>query len=637
MNLPLIIVFLPLFGCLISAICIIFNEQKKAELYSSILMIITAILSIVSYLNIDYYLGNFFIYNWIKSAEFSIDFSILYDPLTAVMFIVVNIVSCLVHIFSIGYMSDDSKRARFFCYLSLFTFAMLILVSSNNFIQLFLGWEGVGLCSYLLVGYYYKKTSANKAAIKAFLVNRIGDFGYLIGIALIYKITGSLNFEEVFSSNDLLVKESFILFGFVFDAMTVITMFLFLAAVGKSAQIGLHIWLPDAMEGPTPVSALIHAATMVTAGVFLVARCSQLFEFSNFTLTFITYTGLITSIFAASVALFQDDIKKIIAYSTCSQLGYMFFACGISAYSLGIYHLVTHAFFKALLFLGAGSVIHACHHEQDIKKMGGLRRKLPFTYTFIVIGSLALAGIPPLAGFFSKDLILEYAFSTHTINGNLVYVIGCMGAFMTAIYSTRLIYLAFHGNTKIKKNYFDNIKESPKSMIVPLAFLTIGAIFSGYIFHDLAANNQFWRESIFFMNEINFVKEAHHIPFIFKKIPILIVLTAISLTILYFMLYKRKLLKNNAFKNIEKFFKNKWYFDELYKYFFISNFSVISSYCWKFIDTRIIDGFGPIGVSKKLWQLSDYFKKIQNGKIFSYAVIMFLGIIIFFTIYLAKF
>ncbi len=635
MYLPTLIIFLPLLGASISAFLIIFNQQKKVELLSSTIMILTAILSIFSYLNISQFQGNYIVYEWVSLLK--ADFSILYDPLSAIMFLVVNIVSCLVHIFSIGYMSKDPKRARFFCYLSLFTFAMLVLVSANNFIQLFLGWEGVGLCSYLLVGYYFKKPSANNAAIKAFLVNRVGDFGYLIAIALIYKYLGSLNFENVFSQSEILSGKYISILNYEINACTAITMFLFIAAIGKSAQIGLHVWLPDAMEGPTPVSALIHAATMVTAGVYLVVRCSPLFELSTFTLNFITYVGLITSFFAASIALFQDDIKKIIAYSTCSQLGYMFFACGISAYSLGIYHLVTHAFFKALLFLGAGSVIHACHHEQDIKKMGGLRKKLPITYFFIIIGSLALAGIPPLSGFFSKDLILEYAFSMHSFNGNTVYVIGCLGAFMTAAYSTRLIYLAFHGNTKIDAKNFEKINESPKSMLIPLAFLTIGAVFSGYIFYDLVSSIDFWGGSIFFKNDINFVEKAHHIPFIYKKLPILIVILAILLTIFFFIKLSRKITFHKYIEKIFIFLKNKWYIDELYKYIFVAKFYSLSSYCWKFIDIVLIDGLGPTGVSNKFWQLSNYFKRMQNGKIFSYAVVMFTGIIIFFTTFLAKF
>ena len=371
MSLPILIFLLPIFSSFICFLCIIFNNNKVAEYLSSLLLSIASILSIFCYTKISTYTGLYNIYTWLNIGETELKFSIFYDPLTAIMFFVVNTVSALVHIFSIGYMSNDAYKARFFCYLSLFTFAMLILVSADNFVQLFLGWEGVGLCSYLLIGYYFSKPSAGSAALKAFLVNRVGDFGYLIAIAIIYNSFQSLNFSEVFMQTKLMLDKKIIFIGMEFDLITTITMFLFIAAMGKSAQIGLHVWLPDAMEGPTPVSALIHAATMVTAGIFLVARCSPLFEFSNFTLSFITYVGLLTCIFAASVALMQDDIKKIIAYSTCSQLGYMFFACGISAYSLGIFHLVTHAFFKALLFLSAGSIIHVCHHEQNIKKKWG--------------------------------------------------------------------------------------------------------------------------------------------------------------------------------------------------------------------------------------------------------------------------
>ena len=420
MSLPTLVLFLPLIGCVLSALCIFGSQNKKAELLSTVFLFFSSVISIYIYINIDVFQDTYVIYNWISFANINLNISILLDPLTAIMFCVVTIVSAVVHMFSIGYMHEDQNRARFFCYLSLFTFAMLVLVSADNFIQLFLGWEGVGLCSYLLVGYYFHKPSANNAAIKAFLVNRVGDFGYLIAIALIYKYFNSLNFDEVFSNTNSLASLNLIFFGYEISLITCITMFLFMAAIGKSAQIGLHVWLPDAMEGPTPVSALIHAATMVTAGVFLVVRCSPIFEYSQFTLNLITYVGIITSLFAASVALLQDDIKKVIAYSTCSQLGYMFFACGISAYSLAMFHLVTHAFFKALLFLAAGSVIHSVHHEQDFKRMGGLYKKLPVTFIFIIIGSIALIGIPPFAGYFSKDLILEYALSLQTFNSRAV-------------------------------------------------------------------------------------------------------------------------------------------------------------------------------------------------------------------------
>ena len=368
------ILFLPLIASIISGFFGKMIGDRNSEIVTSLLVSISALLSIfVLYqVIVNQYEENIVIATWINSGSLDVNWSMLIDPLSAVMLVVVTSVSSLVHIYSIGYMSHDPHKPRFMAYLSLFTFAMLMLVTSDNFIQLFLGWEGVGLCSYLLVGYYFYKPSAGSAALKAFLVNRVGDFGYLIAIALIYANFQSLNFDDIFSDPEQFINTNITLFGLKFDFLTTVTMFLFIAAMGKSAQIGLHVWLPDAMEGPTPVSALIHAATMVTAGVFLVVRCSPLFELSEFTLSFITYVGIITCLFGASVALLQDDIKKIIAYSTCSQLGYMFFACGISAYSLGVFHLVTHAFFKALLFLAAGSIIHVCHHEQNIKKNGGI-------------------------------------------------------------------------------------------------------------------------------------------------------------------------------------------------------------------------------------------------------------------------
>ncbi len=633
MNLVYLIVLLPLISSIICSVCIVLAEQKKAEIISSSLLFITAVLSIFCYINLDSYNGEYLIYNWLNIREIKINFAILYDPLTAIMFIVVNVVSALVHIFSIGYMHDDNRRSRFFCYLSLFTFAMLMLVSSNNFIQLFLGWEGVGLCSYLLVGYYFYKPSANSAAVKAFLVNRVGDFGYLIAIALIYKYFNSLDFKDVFENSAALSKDYFNFFGKDINVITVITLFLFMAAVGKSAQIGLHVWLPDAMEGPTPVSALIHAATMVTAGVFLVTRCSPLFELAPFTLHFVTVVGLITSVFAATVALVQDDIKKIIAYSTCSQLGYMFFACGMSAYSLGIFHLVTHAFFKALLFLSAGSVIHCCHHEQNINKMGGLIKKLPYTYSFLIIGSLALAGFPPLSGYFSKDLILEYAFSMHNSKGILIYIIGCMGAVMTAVYSFRLVCIAFHGKTKIKLHEFNQLRDSPKVMMFPLFVLAIGAIFSGYFFYNIVYSNQFWMDSIYFKDNINFVDQAHHIPLLFKLIPIfLVVFFSCFISYCFLKVNNFSFSINKYFAKPIEIFKNKWYFDHVYSFLFVKKLLQLSNFLWHKIDVDLIDGKGPLGIASKINTTSTYFRKFQSGKVFNYAIVMFLGIIIFASI-----
>lgn len=633
MNLPLLVLILPLLGSLISAICIIGSQNKKAEYISTIFLFLAALASIYIYINIETFKGNFIVYNWINFAQINLNFSIFLDPLTAIMFCVVTIVSSVVHMFSIGYMHEDKLRARFFCYLSLFTFAMLVLVSADNFIQLFLGWEGVGLCSYLLVGYYFHKPSANNAAIKAFLVNRVGDFGYLIAIALIYKYFNSLNFQEVFSNTSAIEKKNLLFLGFEFNLITCICMFLFMAAVGKSAQIGLHIWLPDAMEGPTPVSALIHAATMVTAGVFLVVRCSPIFEYSQFTLNVITYVGLITSLFAASVALLQNDIKKVIAYSTCSQLGYMFFACGISAYSLAMFHLVTHAFFKALLFLGAGCVIHCLHHEQDCKKMGGLYKKLPVTFAFIIIGSIALMGIPPFAGYFSKDLILEYALSIHSFNGTNIYVLGCLGAFLTSVYSTRLIYLTFLNKTNIKTDTFNKIKEPGFTMLFPLFILSIGAIAGGYLFYDIVENNAFWFNSIFTLTEVNYVEEAHHIEKIYKLFPIFLVVLAV---IVVFVAYKYvdilSHLLNYKIKGLVKFLQKKWYFDEIYGFLFVNKLLQLSTFLWTRVDINLIDLKGPIGVSNNIWKAAAYCRKIQNGKVFSYAIVMFTGIVVFVSL-----
>ena len=633
MNLPLLVLILPLLGSLISAICIIGSQNKKAEYISTIFLFLAALVSIYIYINIETFKGNFIVYNWINFAQINLNFSIFLDPLTAIMFCVVTIVSSVVHMFSIGYMHEDKLRARFFCYLSLFTFAMLVLVSADNFIQLFLGWEGVGLCSYLLVGYYFHKPSANNAAIKAFLVNRVGDFGYLIAIALIYKYFNSLNFQEVFSNTSAIEKKNLLFLGFEFNLITCICMFLFMAAVGKSAQIGLHVWLPDAMEGPTPVSALIHAATMVTAGVFLVVRCSPIFEYSQFTLNVITYVGLITSLFAASVALLQNDIKKVIAYSTCSQLGYMFFACGISAYSLAMFHLVTHAFFKALLFLGAGCVIHCLHHEQDCNKMGGLYKKLPVTFTFIIIGSIALMGIPPFAGYFSKDLILEYALSIHSFNGTNIYVLGCLGAFLTSVYSTRLIYLTFLNKTNIKTDIFNKIKEPGFTMLFPLFILSIGAIAGGYLFYDIVENNAFWFNSIFTLTEVNYVEEAHHIEKIYKLFPIFLVVLAV---IVVFTAYKYvdslSYLLNYKIKGLVKFLQKKWYFDEIYGFLFVNKLLQLSKFLWTRVDINLIDLKGPIGVSNNIWKAAAYCRKIQNGKVFSYAIVMFTGIVVFVSL-----
>ena len=477
------IIFLPLLGSIIGYVGKSLTKNFS-EVTTSIFVIIAAILSLFVFwdgIQNDNY-GNYKIFEWVSSGNFIANWSINIDPLTSVMLVVVTLISSLVHIYSIGYMSHDPHKPRFMSYLSLFTFSMLVLVVSDNFLQLFFGWEGVGLCSYLLIGFWYKKEAANNAAIKAFIVNRVGDFGLAVGIFLIFFYFGTINFNEVFQLVPQFAEKNFVFFGAEINLITLICFFLFIGAMGKSAQFLLHTWLPDAMEGPTPVSALIHAATMVTAGVFLVVKCSPIFEFSQTALNLITVIGMITAIFAASVALVQNDIKKIVAYSTCSQLGYMFFAAGIGAYHVAMFHLFTHAFFKALLFLGSGSVIHAFKDEQDIRKMGGIRKRLPYTYSFMLIGTLALTGFPLLSGFYSKDAIIEFAYLSESILGNYAVAIGIFTAFLTAIYSWRLFFKTFHGTYNNKIVPIEKTHESPLLMLIPLFLLSIGAITAGFVF-----------------------------------------------------------------------------------------------------------------------------------------------------------
>ena len=576
------IIFLPLIGSLLGY----FGKSLTkyfSEITTSLFVTISAIMSIIVFWNgfQNNIYGNYKIFEWISSGGFIANWSINIDPLSSVMLVVVTFVSALVHIYSIGYMSHDPHKPRFMSYLSLFTFSMLALVVSDNFLQLFFGWEGVGLCSYLLIGFWYKKESANNAAIKAFIVNRIGDFGLAIGIFLIFFFFGTINFEETFNIASQYSEKTLVFFGIEANLITLICLFLFIGAMGKSAQFLLHTWLPDAMEGPTPVSALIHAATMVTAGVFLVVRCSPIFEYSQVALNLVTIIGMITAIFAASVALVQNDIKKIVAYSTCSQLGYMFFAAGVGAYHVAMFHLFTHAFFKALLFLGAGSVIHAFKDEQDIRNMGGVRKKLPYTYTFMLIGTLALTGFPFLSGFYSKDAIIEFAYLKNSSLGNYAASIGIFTAFLTSIYSWRLFFKTFHGSYNNKKIPIDETHESPLVMLLPLMLLSIGAIFSGYFFKNIfigSSNNDFWQLSIFFLNEIKY--EA--IPFWFLLTTPILVLIAIP-TSFYLYIINPKTLEDFKNTNIPlyNFLLNKWYIDELYEKVFVVTAKKIGSFFGK--------------------------------------------------------
>ena len=624
---PYLIIFLPFFGSILGY-SIKSLGDRYSELITTFLVIISAVLSIVVFYNgivHDLY-GNYKILNWISSGNFKVNWSINIDPLSSIMLVVVTTVSSLVHVYSIGYMSHDSNKPRFMSYLSLFTFSMLMLVVSDNFLQLFFGWEGVGLCSYLLIGFWYKKESANNAAIKAFLVNRVGDFGLAISIFLIFYYFGTVNYNEVFIKAAGSINKEISFIGFKTNLITIICLFLFIGAMGKSAQFLLHTWLPDAMEGPTPVSALIHAATMVTAGVFLVARCSPLFEYSQIALNFVAITGMITAIFAASVALVQNDIKKIIAYSTCSQLGYMFFAAGVGAYHVAIFHLFTHAFFKALLFLGSGSVIHAFKDEQDIRKMGGVWKKLPYTWVLMLIGTLALTGFPFLSGFYSKDAIIEFAFFKGTSIGYYAMTVGIFTAFLTAIYSWRLFFKTFHGSYNNKEVLKEKVHESPLIMVLPLIFLAFGALFAGYLFKEMLIGHNyldFWKNSIFFLEEIKHI----HLPlWLLLATPALVIL-AIPLS--YYLYIKDTSILNGLKKfnePLHNFLLNKWYFDELYEFLFIKPLKFIGFALWKKGDQNIIDRYGPDGFSKAIKFFSNKAVKLQSGFIYDYAFIMLLGL-----------
>ena len=633
------IIALPLIASIISGFFGKFIGDRNSEIVTSSLVTISAILSVLVFYEVmvNQYQDNIIIATWINSGSLDVNWSMKIDALSSVMLVVVTSVSALVHIYSIGYMSHDPHKPRFMAYLSLFTFAMLMLVTSDNFIQLFFGWEGVGLCSYFLIGFWFKKETANAAAIKAFVVNRVGDFGFALGIFLIFYLFGTVNYSEVFEQIPSITDKELVFLGIEVNAINLICILLFVGAMGKSAQILLHTWLPDAMEGPTPVSALIHAATMVTAGVFLVVRCSPIYEYSELALNIITIVGMSTAFFAASVALVQNDIKKIIAYSTCSQLGYMFFAAGVGAYNVAMFHLFTHAFFKALLFLGSGSVIHAFKDEQNINNMGGVWKKLPYTYALMIIGTLALTGFPLLSGFYSKDAIIEFAYLRGNTTGFYAAGIGIFTAFLTSIYSWRLMFKTFHGEYNNKNIKIEETHESPLVMIVPLIFLSIGAVFAGYAFKELfigyeAANN-FWKESIFFLEPLS----NDHPPFWFLILtPTLVIL---SIPIAYYLFIKNKKISEQIVKinkPLYNFLLNKWYFDELYDVLFVRSSKKIGLFLWKFFDLKIIDGFGPDGISAIIKRFSIKANKFQSGFIYQYAFVMLLGFSALLTFLIVK-
>ena len=629
------ILFLPLIASIISGFFGKFIGDKGSEIITSLFVSISAILSFVVFYKVinDGYSNNLIIATWINSGSLNANWSINVDALSSVMLVVVTLVSSLVHIYSIGYMSHDPHKQRFMAYLSLFTFAMLTLVTSDNFIQLFFGWEGVGLCSYFLIGFWYKKESANAAAIKAFVVNRVGDFGFALGIFLIFYIFDTVNYDEVFQKIPLFLDNRLVFLGINFKSVDLICLLLFLGAMGKSAQFLLHTWLPDAMEGPTPVSALIHAATMVTAGVFLVVRCSPIYEYSELALSIITIVGILTAFFAATVALVQSDIKKIIAYSTCSQLGYMFFAAGIGAYNVAMFHLFTHAFFKALLFLGSGSVIHSFKDEQNINQMGGVWKKLPYTYSLMIIGTLALTGFPFLSGFYSKEAIIEFAFLRGNTLGMFAAYSGIFVALLTSIYSWRLIFKTFHGNYNNSKVSVESMHESPLVMLLPLLVLAIGSIFAGILFKGLFIGHEmsydFWGSSIKFLEPLS----IKHPPTWFLLLTPALVIISIPISFYLFIINKRvveELVRMN--RPLYLFLKNKWYFDDLYDYIFVNPSKRIGHFLWKKIDGSIIDRFGPDGISQLIKNFSIRAVKFQSGFIYQYAFVILIGFSILLTL-----
>jgi len=635
----IVLLFLPLLASITSGFFGKYLGDRNSEIVTSLFVSISALLSIVLFYQVivNGYENNVVVATWINSGTLDVNWSIKVDALSSIMLVVVTLVSALVHIYSIGYMSHDPHKPRFMAYLSLFTFSMLTLVTADNFLQLFFGWEGVGLCSYFLIGFWFKKETANAAAIKAFVVNRVGDFGFALGIFLIFYLFGTVNYVEVFNQIPQIVEKKLLFLGMNVGAIDLICILLFIGAMGKSAQIFLHTWLPDAMEGPTPVSALIHAATMVTAGVFLVVRCSPIFEYSPLTLNIITIVGMTTAFFAATVALVQTDIKKIIAYSTCSQLGYMFFAAGVGAYNVAMFHLFTHAFFKALLFLGSGSVIHSFKDEQNINQMGGVYKKLPYTYVFMIIGTLALTGFPFLSGFYSKDAIIEFAYLKGNTTGYYAAGIGILTAVLTSIYSWRLIFKTFHGDYNNKKTNINEMHESPLVMLLPLFILAIGAIFAGFLFKDLfighSGENSFWGDSIKFLNPLS----TEHPPLWFLLTTPALVLT--SIPIAYYLFVKKKNVTHQiaeSNKPLHNFLINKWYFDELYNVLFIKFSQKLGLFFWKAVDVKIIDKFGPDGVSSLIKSLSIKASKFQSGFIYQYAFMILLGFSALLTFLILK-
>lgn len=628
------IIFLPLLASIITLCFGRYIGRKGSALITTGGVLSACCFSWVSFYEVGlcHSICHIELFPWFSSELLQTNWGFLFDSLTVTMLIVVTTVSSIVHIFSIGYMSEDPHTPRFMSYLSLFTFFMLILVTGDNFIQLFLGWEGVGLCSYLLINFWYTRIQANKSAIKAMIMNRIGDFGLSLGLMGIFYLFRSLDYATVFSSAMSFENETFNFVGFEVHAITTICILLFIGAVGKSSQLGLHTWLPDAMEGPTPVSALIHAATMVTAGIFLVVRCSPLFEYSSTALMVVTVVGAMTAFFAATTGMVQNDIKRVIAYSTCSQLGYMAFACGISGYSVSMFHLMNHAFFKALLFLGAGCVIHALADEQDMRKMGGLVKYLPFTYSMMLVGSLSLMGFPFLTGFYSKDVILELAYAKFSIDGTFAHWLGTISAFFTAFYSFRLIYYTFLSSPNGPKSIYTHAHDAPAIMSLPLIVLAIGSIFVGYIAKDMmiGLGTDFWGNSIFLLPEHVIQIDAEFIPSWVKLTPVIFSLVGATSALLIYGFFSsnltRTMLKVTFIRSVYTFLNKRWFFDIVYNNLIgkkLMNFGYKTTL--NTLDKGVIELIGPYGLQKLVLNASKQISQIQTGYIYNYAFVMLIG------------
>ncbi|MBI1211545.1 MAG: NADH-quinone oxidoreductase subunit L [Alphaproteobacteria bacterium] len=644
-----LIVFFPLAGAIIAGLFGRYMGKHGAEYLATFFLCVSAVFSLWAFYEValQHHTETVHLFSFLDSGELQVDWALRIDTLTAVMLVVVTVVSSLVHVYSIGYMEHDEHRPRFFSYLSLFTFAMLALVTSDNFVQMFFGWEGVGLASYLLIGFWYTRPSANAAAIKAFVVNRVGDFGFALGLMAIFFVFRSLDFTTVFEAAGSKAGQTFNFAGYDVDILTTICLLLFMGAMGKSAQFMLHTWLPDAMEGPTPVSALIHAATMVTAGVFLVCRCSPLFELAPTALAFVTIIGATTAFFAATVGLFQNDIKRVIAYSTCSQLGYMFAAAGVSAYQAAMFHLFTHAFFKALLFLGAGAVIHALHDEQDMRKMGALYKIIPWTYILMCVGTLSLTGFPVFfSGFWSKDAIIESTLAAHSTVGTYAFVLLVIAAGMTSFYSWRLIFMTFHGRYKGDNVHdLDHAHDAPTVMWIPLMILAAGAVIAGwplfanYFGHFITEEHvAFWHGAIAQLPAHNALEAREAIPEWAKFSPTVMMLLGYIIAWYYYIDHPELPAKLAARRGpLYLFLYNKWYFDELYDLIFVRPAKWIGRQLWKLGDGKIIDGIGPDGVAAGVVDWTRQVVKLQSGYVYHYAFAMLLGVVIFVTYFVGGF